>query len=149
MYMAIKKFINLRVQDKKDERDETFRKNMLLNLDKFSKKSNGQQKAEEFWSTNIVEEKPKEMEKHIASTKVVPQTVEDDNVNNIPPLNNKTENSKGNNNKHHSKKKCQIAIKYFQDKNLSPAEVTKALEDEKFTAIEIQTVMNGISFKKA
>ena len=70
-------------------------------------------------------------------------------VNNIPPLNNKTENSKGNNNKHHSKKKCQIAIKYFQDKNLSPAEVTKALEDEKFTAIEIQTVMNGISFKKA
>ena len=89
------------------------------------------------------------MEKHIASTKVVPQTVEDDNVNNIPPLNNKTENSKGNNNKHHSKKKCQIAIKYFQDKNLSPAEVTKALEDEKFTAIEIQTVMKGISFKKA
>ena len=93
------------------------------------------------------------MEKHIASTKVVPQTVEDDNVNNIPPLNNKTENSKGNNNSthhsHHSKKKCQIAIKYFQDKNLSPAEVKKALEDEKYTAIEIQTVMNGISFKTA
>ena len=92
------------------------------------------------------------MEKHIASTKVVPQTVEDDNVNNIPPLNNKTENSKGNNSthhSHHSKKKCQLAIKYFQDKNLSPAEVKKALEDEKYTAIEIQTVMNGISFKTA
>ena len=43
------------------------------------------------------------MEKHIASTKVVPQTVEDDNVNNIPPLNNKTENSKGNNSTHHSR----------------------------------------------
>ena len=39
--------------------------------------------------------------------------------------------------------------KYFQDKNLSPAEVKKALEDEKYTAIEIQTVMNGISFKTA
>ena len=34
MYMAIKKFINLRVQDKKDERDETFRKNMRKLLQK-------------------------------------------------------------------------------------------------------------------
>jgi len=94
MYMALKKFIGLRKQDRKDEREEQFRKNLSLKIGEH-KQLNGIEKAEKFWKAEKEASKGVEdANNSIASTKVMPQIMENDN--NVLPAGNVSSNDDSN-----------------------------------------------------
>ena len=81
---------------------------------------------------------------NIASTKVMPQIVENDN--NVLPAGNLSSTSDPNH--QNNSKKCKVAIEYFEGKGLSQSEIQNALEKEKFTTEEIGYIMNRVNFTK-
>eukprot|EP00943_MAST-04B_sp_MAST-4B-sp1_P009856 g9856.t1 len=132
----------LRLVSGENERDEKFRKSLSIDL---KKELNGKNKAKKFWNAEKEASKGIEDAKNnIASTKVMPQIVENDN--NVLPAGNLSSTSDPNH--QNNSKKCKVAIEYFEGKGLSQSEIQNALEKEKFTTEEIGYIMNRVNFTK-